>query len=98
MGFAFLIVHGGDRVRPGSADGEVDCARVQIGTTKGAKSSLHHLAQGLPQDKSAWMNKADGQLEFQSTIYGLTLSSRLCGKMAARRARRSFLHSSFTAN
>src|ERR1019366_1544787 len=38
-----------------------------IGTTKGAKSWLHHLAHEPPQHKPAWMNKADGQLEFQST-------------------------------
>jgi hypothetical protein len=38
-----------------------------IGTTKGAKSWLHHLAHELPQHKSTRMNKADGQLEFQST-------------------------------
>jgi hypothetical protein len=39
-----------------------------IGTTKGAKCLLHHLAQEPPQHKSARMNKADGQLEFQSTV------------------------------
>jgi hypothetical protein len=38
-----------------------------IGTPKGAKSLLHHLAHEPPQHKSARMNKADGQLEFQST-------------------------------
>ena len=38
-----------------------------IGTTKGAKFWLHHLAHEPPQHKSARMNKADGQLEFQST-------------------------------
>jgi len=38
-----------------------------IGTTKGAKSSLHYLAHEPPQHKSAWMNKADGQLGFRST-------------------------------
>jgi len=43
-------------------------ARVQIGTTKGAKSLLHHLAYGQAQHKSARMNKADAQLEFQSTV------------------------------
>ena len=43
-------------------------ARVQIGTTKGAKSLLHHLAPGRAQHKSARMNKADAQLEFQSTV------------------------------
>ena len=43
-------------------------ARVQIGTTKGAKSLLHHLAHGQAQHKSARMNKADAQLEFQSTV------------------------------
>ena len=43
-------------------------ARVQIGTTQGAKSLLHHLAHGPAQHKSARMNKADAQLEFQSTV------------------------------
>jgi len=38
-----------------------------IGTTKGAKSLLHYLAHEPPQHQSARMNKADGQLEFQST-------------------------------
>ena len=40
--------------------------RVQIGTTKGAKSLLHHLAHSQPQHKSARMNKAYAQLEFES--------------------------------
>ena len=43
-------------------------AGVQIGTTKGAQSLLHHLAHGQAQHKSARMNKADAQLEFQSTV------------------------------
>ena len=38
-----------------------------IGTTEEVKSLLHHLAHEPPQHKSARMNKADGQLEFQST-------------------------------
>ena len=42
-------------------------ARVQIGTTKGAKSLLHHLAHGQAH-QSARMNKSEAQLEFQSTV------------------------------
>ena len=38
-----------------------------IGTTKAAKSLVHHLAHEPPQHQSARTNKADGQLEFQST-------------------------------
>jgi hypothetical protein len=38
-----------------------------IGTAQAAKSLLRHLAPEQPQHKSARMNKADGQLEFQST-------------------------------
>ena len=38
-----------------------------IGTAQAAKSWLHHLAHEPPEHKSARMNKADGQLEFQST-------------------------------
>jgi hypothetical protein len=38
-----------------------------IGTAQAAKSLLHHLAHEQPEHKSARMNKADGQLEFQST-------------------------------
>jgi hypothetical protein len=40
-------------------------ARVQIGTTQGAKSLLHQLAQGQPRQKSARANSAYAQLEFQ---------------------------------
>jgi hypothetical protein len=43
-------------------------ARVQIGTTKGAKSLLHHLAHREPRHKSARANRAYAQLEFQSTV------------------------------
>jgi hypothetical protein len=38
-----------------------------IGTTKRAKSWLLRSAHEPPQNKSARMNKAGGQLEFQST-------------------------------
>ena len=38
-----------------------------IGTTKGAKSLLHHLVHEPPEHKTVRMNKADGELEFQST-------------------------------
>jgi hypothetical protein len=38
-----------------------------IGTAQAAKSLLHHLAHEPPQHRSARMNKAVGQLEFQST-------------------------------
>jgi hypothetical protein len=38
-----------------------------IGTAQAAKSLLHHLAPEPPEHESARMNKADGQLEFQST-------------------------------
>ena len=54
-------------------------ARVPIGTTKGAKSWLHHLAHEPPQHQSARMNKADGQLEFQSTVTPFRESSRYPG-------------------
>jgi len=43
-------------------------ARLQIGTTKGAKSLLHHLAHGQPQGKTAKAMKPGAQLEFQSTV------------------------------
>ena len=43
-------------------------ARVQIGTTKGAKSLLHRLAPGQRQRKCTSMNQAYAQLEFQSTV------------------------------
>jgi len=43
-------------------------ARVQIGTTKGAKSLLHQLAQGQPRHKSTSAGRAYAQLEFQSTV------------------------------
>ena len=54
--------------------------RVQIGTTKGAKSLLHHLAHEPPQHQSARFNKADGQLELSATsgkAGGLTEVERL---------------------
>jgi len=37
------------------------------GTAQAAKSLLHHLAHEPPPHPSARMNKADGQLESQST-------------------------------
>jgi hypothetical protein len=43
-------------------------ARVQIGTTKGAKSVLHHLAQSQDQRKTASALEPCAQLEFQSTV------------------------------
>jgi hypothetical protein len=39
-------------------------ARVQIGTAKGAKSMLHHLAQSQDQRKSASALEPCAQLEF----------------------------------
>jgi hypothetical protein len=41
-------------------------ARVQIGTAKGAKSVLHHLAQSQDQRKTARALEPCAQLEFQS--------------------------------
>jgi hypothetical protein len=38
-----------------------------IGTAKGTKSLLHHLAHEPPQHQSASINKADGQPKLQST-------------------------------
>ena len=43
-------------------------ARVQIGTAKGAKSVLHHLAQSQDQRKTARPFDPCAQLEFQSTL------------------------------
>jgi putative transposase len=43
-------------------------ARVQIGTAKGAKSVLHHLAQRHHSDNTAAGLKPCTQLEFQSTV------------------------------
>ena len=43
-------------------------ARVQIGTAKGAKSVLHHLAQSQDQRKTASALEPCAQLEFQSTV------------------------------
>jgi len=43
-------------------------ARVQIGTAKGAKSLLHHLAQSQDQRKTASALEPCAQLEFQSTV------------------------------
>jgi hypothetical protein len=41
---------------------------VQIGTAKGAKSVLHHLAQSQDQRKTASALEPCAQLEFQSTV------------------------------
>ena len=43
-------------------------ARGQIGTAKGAKSVLHHLAQSQDQRKAARALEPCAQLEFQSTV------------------------------
>src|ERR1039458_10674248 len=43
-------------------------ARVQIGTAKGAKSVLPHLAQSQDQRKAARALEPCAQLEFQSTV------------------------------
>jgi hypothetical protein len=43
-------------------------ARVQIGTAKGAKSVLPHLAQSQDQRKTAKALEPCAQLKFQSTV------------------------------
>jgi len=43
-------------------------ARVQMGTAKGAKSVLHHLAQCQDQRQSARALEPCAQLEFQSPV------------------------------
>ena len=43
-------------------------ARVQIGTAKGAKSVLPHLAQSQDQGKTASALEPCAQLKFQSTV------------------------------
>ena len=43
-------------------------ARVQIGTAKGAKSVLPHLAQSQDQRKTASALEPCAQLEFQSPV------------------------------
>jgi hypothetical protein len=43
-------------------------ARVQIGTTKGAKSVLHRLAHRQPEGHAATAFEPCAQLEFQSTV------------------------------
>jgi hypothetical protein len=43
-------------------------ARVPIGTAKGAKSVLPHLAQSQDQRKTASALEPCAQLEFQSTV------------------------------
>ena len=57
---------------PGAIYHGMDCGDrrediLLIGTAQAAKSWLHHLAPEPPEHQSARMNKADGQLEFQST-------------------------------
>jgi hypothetical protein len=44
-------------------------ARVQIGTAKGAKSVLPHLAQSQDQRKTAKALEPCAQIEFQSTAF-----------------------------
>jgi hypothetical protein len=51
-------------------------ARVQIGTAKGAKSVLPHLAQSQDQRKTASALEPCAQLEFQS----LMLRHRICDR------------------
>ena len=46
-----------------------------IGTAQATKSLLHHLPHEPPQHKPARMNKADGELEFQSTVFHFTQPS-----------------------
>jgi hypothetical protein len=43
-------------------------ARVPIGTAKGAKSVLPHLAQSQDQPQTANAHEPSAQLEFQSTV------------------------------
>jgi len=43
-------------------------ARVQIGTAKGAKTVLHHLAHGQHPRKTSSATRQGAQLEFQSTV------------------------------
>ena len=43
-------------------------ARVQIGTAKGAKTVLHHLAHGQHPRQTSSATKQCAQLEFQSTV------------------------------
>jgi hypothetical protein len=44
-------------------------ARLQIGTPKGAKSVLPHLAQSQDQRKTARALEPCAQLEFKSTVF-----------------------------
>ena len=50
---------------------------LREGTAQAAKPLLHHLAHEPRQHKSARMNKADGQLEFRSTVCPLRFSPAL---------------------
>ncbi|MCX6926463.1 MAG: hypothetical protein NT154_25130 [Verrucomicrobia bacterium] len=51
-------------------------ARVQIGTAKGAKSVLHHLARGHHPVKPARADESCAQLEFQSTVWPIFFRHR----------------------
>src|ERR1019366_3531085 len=56
--------------------------RVQMGTAKGAKSVLHHLAQSQDQRQAARALETCAQLEFQSAVgplSGLTLHDQAYG-------------------
>ena len=48
---------------------------MQIGTAKGAKSALQHLAQSQDQRKTAKALEPCAQLEFQSAVDPLALFS-----------------------
>jgi hypothetical protein len=52
-------------------------ARVQIGTAKGAKSVLPHLAQSQDQRETASALEPCTQLEFQSAVDPFPLCRRL---------------------
>ena len=49
-------------------------ARVRIGTAKGAKSVLHHLAQSQDQRETARALEPCAQLEFQSMVWACEVS------------------------
>ena len=54
-----------------------------IGIAQPVKSWLHHLAHEPPQHQSARINKADGQLEFQPTVF-ITLFTFMSKPSTAR--------------
>src|ERR1017187_1723927 len=66
----------------------LDAARVQISTAKGAKSVLHHLAQSQDQRKTASALEPCAQLEFQSTAFIRSASSSRPRSMVDLAARR----------